>query len=184
MTQGINIKIYTKIEMIKSIKALIFFDLLIILACLVSSNFVWLINTQVGFITSALVVYGSFMGYKKMVNARIEAGDIPYQKDIIDKIEDPYELDDKKENTLKEFKEIFKEEKEALKKNKRPLTQVIKDSKASLSIYRLSSYLLLFVGFMVLNNKGYFHPQSYLLGIFLAPIVIIGATYFFADKED
>jgi len=61
---------------------------------------------------------------------------------------------------------------------------VMKDSKASLSIYRLSSYLLLFIGFMLLNNKGYFHPQSYLLGIFLAPIVIIGATYFFAKKED
>lgn len=183
MTQGINIKICTKIKMIKTIQALIAIDILIIALCLVSGNFVWLINTQVGFITSALVVFGSFMGYKRMINARIDAGDLPYQRDLIDKIEDPYELDDDRDDT-RDFKEIVKEEKEKQKRNKRPLMQVIKDSRASLSIYRLSSYFLLFVGFMVLNNKEYFHAQSYLVGIFLAPLVIIGATYFFADKED
>jgi hypothetical protein len=171
--------------MTDSLKIVAAFDALVIVVCVLSGNFHWLLNTQVGFITATAVVYGSFFGYKKMINARVEAGDNSFQRDYLDKLEDPYDLDEPFEpsDETKEFKEILKEEKEALKNQKRTIAQVIRDSRASLSIYRLVSYAVLFVSFMVLNTKGALHVESYLFGVIAAPIVVIAATFYVKAKE-
>ncbi|MGM0622769.1 MAG: hypothetical protein ACQESH_01985 [Campylobacterota bacterium] len=160
------------------------FDLAIIVLCLGSGNVVWLLNTQVGFVTSALVILGSFWGYQRMVKTRVDGGEVPYQKDTLDKIEDPYELyDEEQAQQDRDFKEVIKEEKQKLKENKRSLMQVIRDSRASLSIYRLGSYLLLFIGFMILNNKELLHAQSYLFGVVTAPLVMMAGSYFARQQE-
>ena len=160
------------------------FDLAVIIFCLGSGNTVWLLNTQVGFVTSALVILGSFFGYKKMVATRIQSGDMPYQKDTLDKIEDPYELYDEEQPQQEgDFKAVIKEEKQKLKDNKRSILQVMRDSKASLSIYRIGSYLLLFIGFMILNNKELLHAQSYLFGVVTAPLVMMASSYFTKQQE-
>lgn len=173
--------------MTDSLKIVAGVDALIIAGCLLSGNMHWLLNTQVGYISAALVVYGSFFGYKRMIDARVNAGDNSFQRDYLDKIEDPYDLDDEDEQSFeseeKDFKQIVKEEKEALKNKKRSVLEVIRDSRASLSIYRLVSYLILFLCFMVLNTKGLLHIQSYLFGVVIAPLVVIGSSYIVKAKE-
>ncbi len=172
----------TTMTMIKILKALVVIDLGIILCCLLQGQMIWLLNTQVGFITSSLVIFGSFLGYRRMVQRRVEAGDVPYERDVIDRIEDPYELDEEIEEAQEQdFKEVVKEQKRKQKENKRSMMQVMKDSKGAMSLYRVISYLLLFVGFVALNNNGLFHTQSYLFAVILAPIVIILLAYRYND---
>jgi len=139
----------------------------------------WLINTQMGFIPSALVMFGSMLSYKSMVQGRLEAGAIPDDtRDTLDKLEDPYELYDENEEPKKDkpeqtLVEVVKEERQNLKKNKRSLWQTTKDSKASFSFYRLSSYLILIFGFFYLNNNHLLEIPIYLVSLAIPTIVIV-----------
>lgn len=175
--------------MIDNLKIVIAVGILLGIVSFLLGNLNWFLNLEVGYITSALVIYGSFLGYKKMVFSRVDAGDMGddrFERDYLDKLQDPYDLDDEKDSDAfeKDFKKAVKEEKEALKKEKRPLLQVIKDSRASLSVYRLISYALLFLSFMVLNTKELLHVQSYVFGIVIAPIVVIAASYYFKNASE
>ena len=55
----------------------------------------WLINTQMGFIPSAFVMFGSMLSYRSMVQGRLRVGAIPDdERDTLDTLEDPYDLYD------------------------------------------------------------------------------------------
>ena len=96
-------------------------------------------------------------------------------RDVIDKLEDPYDLYDEEvvEEEGKDFGEIVKEEKKKLKENKRTLSQTIKDSKAAFSFYRLGAYAILVLGFLYLNRHGLLHVPSYILALSIPPMVIV-----------
>jgi len=164
--------------MIKIINVLLIVDILVIIASLLIGERDWFINSQVGYITSSLVVLASFVSYSNMVKKSLKNGVVVPEdnRDTIDKIEDPYDLYSKDEDNLDEkenFKEIVKEEKERLKKNKRSIWQVTKDSRASFSIYRLGAYGLLILGFFYLNNNHKLDISPYLIGLSLPPIIVI-----------
>jgi len=159
-----------------SINALLIIDIGIVIFCLLSGNRIWLINSQIGFISSSLVMFASIVSYRNMVKGRVDLGIVVAEdnRDTIEKIEDPYDLysdDELLDN--KPIKEVIKEEKNKLKKNRRSIWQVAKDSKAGLSFYRLGAYALLILGFFYLNNNHKLDISSYIFALSLPPVVII-----------
>lgn len=160
-----------------AINALLIVDIGIIIFCYLAGERAWLINTQIGFVTSSLVMFGSILSYKSMVDTRLKAGAIPDDdRDTLDKLEDPYDLyDDEKikDDEEKTLEEVVKEERENLKKNRRTLLQTTKDSKAAFSFYRLGSYMLLIFGFFYLNNNKILDIPSYLFSLFLPSVIIV-----------
>ena len=162
----------------KIINALLIIDIGILIFCLLSGNRTWLVNSQIGFISSSLIMFASIISYRNMVQARVEMGMVTVDdnRDTLDKIEDPFDLYSEEENTLNEeksFKEVVREEKKKLKKSRRSLWQTAKDSKASLSIYRLGAYGVLIFGFFYLNNNGILNISSYLFALSLPPVIVV-----------
>jgi hypothetical protein len=159
------------------INALLIIDIGIIIFSILSGNRDWFINSQIGFITSSLVMFASIVSYRNMVKARVNAGAIVENddRDTIEKIEDPHDLysEDKPKEGIKSMEDIVKEEKKRLKQNRRSVWQVTKDSRPALSFYRLGAYGLLILGFFYLNNNQQLDITSYLFSLVMPPIIVI-----------
>ena len=163
---------------IRILKVLLFVDLLLLLGSIFFGGKVWVYNTQIGFISATLIMIASVISYRRMVNTRVKHGIVTMDdsKDVIDKLEDPYDLysEDVIENEEEQdLVEVVKEERKKLKQNRRSLGQTLKDTKAALSIYRLAAYAVLILGFMYLNRQGLLHIPSYLLALSLPPMIIV-----------
>ncbi len=141
-----------------------------------------LLNTQIGFLTSALVMLGSMKSYRRMVDARVENEIITtdIDKDVIDRLEDPHDLysEEIKEEPVEDIRSAIKEEKARLKANRRSLFEVLRDTKAALSLYRIGAYVLLILGFMYLNRQGMLHLFPYLFSLGLPPFITAGVLVF------
>jgi hypothetical protein len=142
-------------------------DLLVILFSLYV-GFDWLINTQAGFIGSLTVVALSLFGYKRMVESKVHDGS---GRDVIDKIEDPYELYDEEETEQKGSK--FKENVKHIKTSAR----------GYLSIYRIGGYVVFFVLFLILVKNRYFAFLPFITGISIIPISTLFYTVFQSYKK-
>jgi hypothetical protein len=163
-----------------AIVVLIIVDAIIVVLSYLFGEMRWLINTQMAFIPSSLVMLGSMLSYKSMVQGRLNAGAIPDdERDTLDKLEDPYDLYDESsskesfEDKEKSLVDVVKEERANLKKSRRSVWQTTKDAKASFSFYRLGAYLLLIVGFFYLNNNNLLDIPIYLLSLSLPMVVIV-----------
>ena len=160
-----------------TIFALVVVDLIIIFLAYFFGGEYWLVNSQVGFVTSSFVMLGSMLSYQSMVQGRLNVGAIPDdERDTLDKLEDPYELYDEekiKNDEEKTLVEVVKEERENLKKSRRSLWQTTKDSKASLSFYRLGAYGLLVFGFFYLNSNNFLDIPIYLVSLGLPSIISV-----------
>jgi ABC-type transport system involved in cytochrome bd biosynthesis fused ATPase/permease subunit len=136
-----------------------------------------LLNTQIGFLSATLVMIGSMVSYRRMVDARVENEVITtdIDKDVIDKLEDPHDLysEEVKEEPVEDIRAAIKEERAKLKANKRSLFEVLRDTKAALSLYRIGAYIFLVLGFMYLNRHGILHIPSYLFALSLPPLIIV-----------
>ncbi len=170
----------------KLLKTLIVINLIIILVSVILFDIKILYNTQIGFISATLVMIASMISYRRMVNTRVEHNIITMDdsKDVIDKLEDPYDLysEEVAEVKEKDLVETVKEEKKRLKENRRTLFQTLKDTKAALSVYRLGAYAVLVLGFLYLHRHGLLHVPSYLLALSVPPIVIV--TILIKDKAN
>ena len=163
---------------IKILKVLLFVDLLLLLGSLFFGGKIWVYNTQIGFISATLIMIASVISYRRMVNTRVEHGIVTMDdsKDVIDKLEDPYDLYSEEITENEEEQDlvkVVKEERKKLKQSRRSLGQTLKDTKAVLSIYRLAAYAVLILGFMYLNRQGLLHIPSYLLALSLPPMIIV-----------
>ena len=163
---------------IKLLKALVAVDILIIFISVIFFDIKVLWNTQIGFISAALVMFASMRSYRRMVDARVEHNIITVDdsKDVIDKLEDPYDLYSEEvaeDEVEKDLKEVVKEERQKLKANSRSLGQTLKDTKAALSIYRISAYIVLILGFLYLNRQGLLHIPSYILSLSVPMLVVV-----------
>ncbi len=149
----------------KIINALLIIDIGILIFCLLSGNRIWLINSQIGFISSSLIMFASIISYRNMVQARVDMGMVVVDdnRDTLDKIEDPFDLYSEDD--------ISKENNE--KKNRRSIWQTTKDSKAALSFYRLGAYGILIFGFFYLNNNELLAIGSYLFALAVPPVIIV-----------
>jgi len=161
----------------KIVNSLLAIDIVIITICIFMGDRDWLYTSQVGFFTSALVISASMMSYRRMVDKRLAQGAVPFDddRDDIDKIDDPHDLYSKDivVDEERDLAETLKEEKAKLKENRRSITEVAKDSKASFSFFRLGAYILLVIGFFYLNSNGYLHIPSYLITLSIPPMVIV-----------
>ena len=161
----------------KILKTLVMVDILIILLSVIFFDIKIVWNTQIGFISASLVMLASMKSYQRMVDARVEHGIITLDdsKDVIDKLEDPYDL--YSEEVIKEeekpLTEVVKEERQKLKANRRSLGQTLKDTKAALSIYRLGAYVVLILGFLYLNRHELLHIPSYILALSVPMLVVV-----------
>ena len=131
----------------------------------------------VAFLTSSIVVLASFKNYKNMVDKRLvdASGEEFDDRDELDKIEDPYNLYDEMQanDEDKSFKDIIKEEKQRLKKQKRPLKQSIADSARAFNYIRLIAYAILVAGFFMLLKSKNLNMAFYLATLILPNIIAI-----------
>ena len=157
----------------KSLKIFAIVDIGVIVFCLLSGHTDWLINTQIAFLSSLMVTVGSYLGYQRNVQNRVEDhvnDDDTY--DEVDKMDDKYDLyspevpeTEVKENPTKE------EIKEAMKPIKQNHFANFKSGFGGMaSLYRIFGYVGLVIGFFYLNNNGYLHIYSYVLGFLIVPI--------------
>ena len=171
---------------IKILKALIVMDIIIILISMIFFDIKVLYNTQFGFISATLVMIASMISYRRMVNTRVEHNVITIDdsKDVIDQLEDPYDLysEEVVEAEEKDLAEVVKEERKKSKESGRTLFQTLKDTKAALSVYRLGAYGVLVLGFLYLNRHGLLHVPSYILALSIPPMVIV--TMLIRDKAN
>lgn len=125
----------------------------------------FLLNAQLAFLASMLIIYTSFLGYKAYVSKNIESANNVYQRDALDKIEDPFELYDEEdiEETL-DIKELKKsQKKEGFKKMAKALP-------GHISKGRVLAYLFLVFSFIALVNNDKLNIAGFLIGITLGLI--------------
>ena len=167
------------------LKALVVVNILGVLIIVIFFDMKLLYPFEIGFISSTLVMFASLKAYKRMVKTRVEHDIITFDdsKDVIDKLEDPYDLYSEEVTEVDEevdLKEVVKEERKRLKEG-RNLSQTLKDSKSALSVYRLGAYGVLILGFFYLNRHGLLHIWTYILALGLPTIVIV--TMLVKEKE-
>ena len=162
-----NRKILTvliSVDIVLLVVAVIFFDIKVVY------------STQIGYISSTLVMIASIISYRRMVNARVKEKIITMDdtRDTIDKLEDPYDLySEDVVDDEKSLSEMVKEEKKKLKKSRRSLYQTLRDTKAALSIYRLSSYALLIIGFLYLNRQQLLDIPAYIIALGIPSVILV-----------
>lgn len=168
--------------MIKNFAKIFFIiDFGVIIFCVLSNNYIWLLNTQVAFISSLIISIATFLSYRRNVSKRLENIDydanLSDDRDKIDEIDDPFdlysekEINEQTEFTSEEIKEIIKDEKSKIKQNS--LKNTFLSAPSFISVYRIIGYLVLVLGFFALNNNGVLHTVSYLVGLFVVPLSML-----------
>lgn len=164
----------------KYIYRLLIVKLIFALFLFVQGYWYWLLNFELAFVSSMLIVFGSFHGYKNLIQRRMDAGE-GSDDSLLEKIEDPYELYEE-EVVLEEeldLAEVVKEEKARLKENKETLKKTIKSSAGLFSPWRFLPYGLLVLSFIALNNNKILDVTAFLIGIGLGVLsaIFIGIKF-------
>lgn len=137
----------------------------------------WLLNTQVAFICSMLVVFASFYSYKGMIAKKLENMEISQERDLLDKIDDKHELFEEEEAqdlmSEEEFKEFYKEERAKLSGTKKSFSNLFKSWSGALGIFRLLAYVVLFISVLVLIKNEFFEPIAFIFGISALPLATV-----------
>ncbi len=139
-----------------------------------------LISYIVAFITSSIVVLASFKNYKNMVLKRLETLSNVNEvenKDIIDKLEDPYGLYDEDE-PIEDIKEL----KEELKKHKRSTKEVAKDSLSAFTPLRIFAYIILVGGFFYLLKSQNLDLKFYIPTLIAPNLISVIYLVFFVKN--
>jgi hypothetical protein len=171
--------------------AFIFFDLSLILYAIVFNTPIWLLNTQVAFISSLFITIGTFLSYKKNIERRLSSLEISKQlnndRDKIDEIDDPYDLYTEYEEipeeelTPEKIKEIISDEKSKVKKNS--FKNTIFSATGFISVYRVLGYGTLILGFFALNNNKLFLPIAFIIGLAIVPIGVLASKLLDKNKS-
>jgi len=157
----------------KSLKIFFIIDIGVVIFCLLMGQLDWLLNTQIAFLSSLIVTIGSYLGYERNVDNRVKNHvneDDNY--DEMDKMDDKYDLYSPEVPEIEVNETPTKEEiKEAMKPIKQNHFANFKSGFAGMaSLYRIFGYVGLVIGFFYLNNNGYLHIYSYILGFLIVPL--------------
>ena len=140
-------------------------------------SFSFYINLQIAFLSSFFIILGSMYAYAKMVDRQVQKEEYEEPRDILDTIEDPYELyDDEPINDTStdelDLRAIVKDEKKKIKIVN--FKTMKKSSSAGFSMFRLVPYIFLVLGFIALKNNNildiFVYLPSLLLGIIVGSI--------------
>lgn len=185
--QSMEINLLTKMKMkinseiLKFAKVFIFLDLCIFIYASFSQTSLWLLNTQVAFISSLFIVVASFISYRKNIQNRLSNLDLSKpsneDRDKIDEIDDLYDLYTEYEEipeselTPEKIKEIINNEKSKVKKDS--FKNTLFAAGGFLSLYRFVGYGLLVFGFFALNNNKMFIPIAFIVGLSIVPFGVL-----------
>jgi len=162
-------------EVLNLIRVLIAVDVGVVVFCYLEDNFKWLLNTQIAFFATSLIVIGSFVGYSNMVRRQIENGNVG--EDILKKYDDKFELyedEDKiNEKALNEYK----------KKKLKWYEALLFSFKGGFNLIRILGYVFLIAGFLWLKNKNLFDTFSFLFGVSVVPAVSLVYLYLSAKRD-
>lgn len=154
--------------LIKAIKQIALLQALLLVLWPIS--FGLFINIEIAFFSSFFILLGSMYSYSKLVRKRVESYEGRDEKDLVEKIDDPYDLydDDEPKEEINpdevDLKELIKEEKKRIKATG-AAKNVKKTAPAMVSIYRLIPYAFLVLGFIGLKNNGLLELWPYLAGV-------------------
>ncbi|WP_457597323.1 hypothetical protein [Hydrogenimonas sp.] len=138
------------------------------------------LNYEAGFFSALLVVGASAFGYWQMTAGAADEAAHHALPDATERIDDPYGLWEEEEEGTQDVKEVLRQEKERLKRNRKGLKGWLKNAKPALSLYRLGAYGLLAAGILWLIRDERFEPVAYLLGAGAAPLGV--AAYLYARR--
>ncbi|TWO15256.1 hypothetical protein ZA02_04040 [Campylobacter lanienae] len=141
----------------------IFYLILDLLLIAITSAFgaVELLNSQVAFISSTLILFASYLGYKNRVKNRSIN----------------YELSDKE-------LEIFEDDENSDKNSDKNSIKFRKiDILGAFKPLRLISYLILIIAFFALLRAGIFEPISFLIGLALMPLGVFCAGVYYSKNS-
>lgn len=149
-----------------------FYLILDVILIAISSAFgaVALLNSQVAFICSTLILFASYFGYKsrvenKSVNYQLSEQELELFEDDID--EQTQELNTQDSNN--------KNDKKSAKFRKIDILGAFKP-------LRLLSYFILIIAFFVLLRHGILEPIAFLAGLALMPLGVFCAGVFYGRK--
>jgi len=115
------------------------------------------LNAQIAFVSAFLVLLGSMYSYYRLVQRNLENETAVHQGDLVEKIDDPYDLYGEDEPSVEEerpLQEVIKEEKARLKASRATVKHVSKSTPALFSLYRIVPYGGLVLGFIALKNNN------------------------------
>lgn len=125
----------------------------------------WFLNFELAFVSSMLILFGTFSGYHRMVQKRLEAGE-GEDESLLDEIEDPHALyEDEKAKEELTSAQLLLEEKKRLKQSRQTLKKTLKSSSGIFSIWRFVPYVVLVMSFIGLNNNHILNIPVFLLGL-------------------
>ncbi len=153
-------------------------------------SFTFFLNFQIAFLASVLILLGSTYSYKRLVDRRVASEDRPDDTDLIDKIDDPFDLYSEEisaeamEVEEVDLKTVVKEEKKRLKENKQTIKNTAKSAPALVSIFRVVPYLFLVLGFIGLNNNALLSLTPFLVGLGFGVVVglFMGKALFISEE--
>jgi len=131
-----------------------------------------MISLLVAFGTTFLILFASRISYKNYVKRESNNFSSLEDRDLIDKIYDPYDL-------YSDEIETGMSEEEQLKENKKHIgiikqkKEIFKTVPAYFSIFRVFSYILLVLGFISLKDNGILEIGYYLTGVTIAIILMV-----------
>lgn len=175
-------------------KVFIVLDLCLIIYSFAFQDKTFLLNTQVAFVASCFITIASFLSYRRNVNSRLSnfetsQNELREDRDKIDEIDDPFDLYSEdvepipeEELTPEKIKEIIKEEKSKVKKNS--LKNTVFSAGGLVSIYRVTGYALLILGFFALNNNKIFLAVPFLIGLSIVPIGTLVSKLVFKNNSE
>lgn len=127
------------------------------------------VNAETAFVSAFLILMGSMLSYYKLVQRNLENETAMADEDLVEKIDDPYDLYSEAVESVVEderpLKEVIKEEKARLKANKATVRNVSKSAPALFSLYRVVPYGLLVLGFIALKNNHILELWYFLPGL-------------------
>jgi len=126
-----------------------------------------MISFFVAMVSSILILFASKISYRNYVNRESKNFSESDDRDILDKISDPYDLysDD----------EVLEEapKKHSIIENKK---EILKAVPIYFSIFRIFSYIFLVIGFIYLQDNNFMEIGYYLLGITVGIISMVLIT--------
>jgi len=149
------------------IRILIAIDVGVVVFCYLEDNLIWLLNTQIAFFSTSLIIIGAFIGYYGMVKRNLESGNVG--EDVLKKYEDKFDLYDEED----EVKEV--------KPKKLKWYEALILSFKGFNLIKILGYVSLVAGFLWLNNEGIFDVKSFIFGISIVPAVSL--IYLYLEKK-
>ena len=167
-------------------KNLAFFYLIldaILIAISLAFGAVTLLNSQVAFICSTLILFASYFGYKsrvenKSVNYQLSEQELELFKDSED---DQIQNNDNSDNLNTDITNL-NEKNFTTKSDAKPAKFRKIDILGAFKPLRLLSYFILIIAFFVLLRHGILEPIAFLAGLALMPLGVFCAGVFYGRK--